>query len=317
VQELLVASFSESHGVRAEVEVVAAGCAFGVVGVLDVDPALLVVPAVADGVLVLGGVHFEFVALVDEGGVVHDAVHDFLVDGLLAAALDLLGGQQHVLHAAVLVARADLHVVQDCVALALDLDVVDELEEDAAVLLDGLVLDLELALDFVLLGGVGQFVSAQHVQNLALQDVLVGERELLAAVDVDGLVAERDGALGQLVAAAVDVHAECGFVLDLGQVLGGVDEVHGAVECVQHGLLDVVRLVQALGADQTGCHVVLGVLLLGTQLRTPEADDHAVLDFVLPVGFDCSDVLGDLLVLQFVLGVLDFLEEAIGAAGLE
>jgi len=48
VQELLVASFSESHGVRAEVEVVAAGCAFGVIGVLDVYPALLVVHVVQD-----------------------------------------------------------------------------------------------------------------------------------------------------------------------------------------------------------------------------------------------------------------------------
>lgn len=73
MQELLLPAAPETHRIRAEVKVIAAALGLVALLVFDIDPALFVVPALAHRVLVLHGVHVDFVAARGEFGVVHHA----------------------------------------------------------------------------------------------------------------------------------------------------------------------------------------------------------------------------------------------------
>lgn len=149
-----------------------------------------------------------------------------MVHGLFAAAVELFGQEQYLISAAVLVLAADVHIVQHGVVLAFDLNFVDKLEEDAAVLLALFFRDLEVALDLVFLHGVGEFVFSQDLEDLALEHIFVLEFHFLRSVDFDLLVFEADLAVGELVSSAIHVHVEDRVLFSIRQVLSRVDQVH-------------------------------------------------------------------------------------------
>jgi len=315
MQKLLLAALSEPHRVRTEIEVVLPALASLRFLILNVDPALLVVPALAHGVLVLHRVQVDLVTLAGLLGLVQGSTHDLLIHNLFASVVDLLGYQEHLLRAPVLVPTADLHVVEHCCLFALHFHFIDQLEEDAAVLLDGCIGDIELAFDLVLLNCVRQFILSKHIEDLALEHVLIGEFEFLCPIDFCLFFPEFDLAFGQFVSSPLHVDFELSVFSDLRQVLGGVDQLHRTVERMQYCLLDVLGLVKPVGTNHGHCGVVLSVLLLGRKLTRVEADNHAVLQFVGPVLLQGGHKLGHLVVHLPFLGLLDFLHEGVGLAG--
>lgn len=297
MEELLLPSSSESHSISTEVEIVGVSWVGRVVGIFNVDPAFFIVPSVAYWIFVFNCIQLQFVALCSLLRVVHDTCHHFSVHDLFAACVDFFSNQKYIVHAAVFVTAADLHVVQHGVTLSFDLDVVDQLEKDATVFLRLRVWDLEFSLHFVLICRVWKFVSAQDIENLALQNVLVREFHLLSSINVNLFVAECDSAFSHFVSSAINVYWECCLVIVLWQVLSWINEVKRAVECVQDGFLNVVCLVKTLRTDEWGSKVIRSVFLLSSELAAVEADDYTVLQLVFPIFFDSFEEISDFLVL--------------------
>jgi len=88
-----------------------------------------------------------------------------------------------------------------------------------------------------------------------------------------------------LLSAFVDIHSIYSFVFRLGQVECGVDDVHGAVECIHERDLDVAQLVCPERTHQRGGDVLPRLILvdqvqlglLGRQDAALEREDETIL----------------------------------------
>lgn len=319
MQEAAPASLSEASGVVTEVDVEGSWLVVGVALVVEADPALVVDPLVADWVVIVRGADVGLVGLRAPGGVA-GVLGQLLVDGFLAAGLRFFADQQRVLHAAQLVAAAELHVVECVLLLAFDLDFLDGFEEDAAVALLFGVGELEVGAGFVLVVGVGDFFLSERVNDFAAQHCVVEYFELLGPFNGHAGLVDLDLALFELVAALPDVHLELVGFLHLWKVFGRVDHVHRVVEGVQEGLLDFLGVLLLLGADQRGGHAVPALLefefLLRGEERSVELDHDAVGQRVLELlGLEPGQLLVHLVVQHFLLGGFLHLEEGLREAG--